>query len=87
VKRFPVDKLKIDRSFVADITSDVGDRAIVDAIIRMASSLGMRTVAEGVETPEQLAFLRERGCHAMQGWLLARPLDAEGFARFVRERL
>jgi diguanylate cyclase (GGDEF)-like protein len=87
LKRFPVAKLKIDRSFVADITSDVGDRAIVDAIIRMASSLGMRTVAEGVETPEQLAFLRERGCHAMQGWLLARPLDAEGFARFVRERL
>ncbi len=86
LKNFPVGKLKIDRSFVRDIGRGACDRAIVEAIIRMAASLGMRTVAEGVETQEQLAFLRERGCNAMQGYLLARPLPAAEFARFLRER-
>ena len=86
LKNFPVGKLKIDRSFVRDIGRGVCDRAIVEAIIRMAASLGMRTVAEGVETQEQLNFLRERGCNAMQGYLLARPLPAADFARFLRER-
>jgi diguanylate cyclase (GGDEF)-like protein/PAS domain S-box-containing protein len=86
LKRFPIAKLKIDRTFVRDLITDAGDRAIVDAIIRMAASLGMRTVAEGVETEEQLAFLRERGCNAMQGYLLARPLGADAFEAFVRER-
>ncbi len=86
LKNFPVGKLKIDRSFVRDIGRAASDDAIVEAIIRMAASLGMRTVAEGVETQEQLAFLRERGCNAMQGYLLARPLPAADFARFLRER-
>jgi EAL domain-containing protein (putative c-di-GMP-specific phosphodiesterase class I) len=86
LKRFPVAKLKIDRSFVNDIGCDAGDRAIVEAIIRMAASLGMRTVAEGVETQEQLDFLRERGCNAMQGYLLSKPLAAADFARFVRKK-
>jgi diguanylate cyclase (GGDEF)-like protein/PAS domain S-box-containing protein len=86
LKNFPVGKLKIDRSFVRDIESDAGDRAIVEAIIRMATSLGMLTVAEGVETQAQLAYLRERGCFGMQGWLLSKPLAADDFARFVRER-
>ncbi len=87
LKHFPVGKLKIDRSFVRDIGRGPCDRAIVEAIIRMAASLGMRTVAEGVETQEQLAFLRERGCNAMQGYLLARPLPAAEFARFLRDRV
>jgi diguanylate cyclase (GGDEF)-like protein/PAS domain S-box-containing protein len=87
LKNFPVGKLKIDRSFVRDIGRAASDDAIVEAIIRMAASLGMRTVAEGVETQEQLAFLRERGCSAMQGYLLARPLPAGDFARFLRERV
>jgi diguanylate cyclase (GGDEF)-like protein/PAS domain S-box-containing protein len=86
LKNFPVGKLKIDRSFVRDIENDAGDRAIVEAIIRMATSLGMLTVAEGVETEAQLAFLRERGCCGMQGWLLSKPLAANDFARFVRAR-
>ena len=87
LKRFPVSKLKIDRSFVRDLAVDDGDRAIVDAIIHMASSLGMRTVAEGVETEAQLGFLRSRGCHAMQGFLLSRPLAPAAFAEFVRHHL
>ena len=86
LKRFPIAKLKIDRSFVRDVMTDPGDRAIVHAIISMASSLGMRTVAEGVETQEQLDFLRERGCHAMQGYLLSRPLAAPQFEAFLRDR-
>jgi diguanylate cyclase (GGDEF)-like protein/PAS domain S-box-containing protein len=86
LKNFPVGKLKIDRSFVRDIGRAASDGAIVEAIIRMAASLGMRTVAEGVETQEQLNFLRERGCNAMQGYLLARPLPPADFARFLRER-
>ena len=86
LKNFPVGTLKIDRSFVRDIESDAGDRAIVEAIIRMATSLGMRTVAEGVETEAQLSYLRERGCFGMQGWLLSKPLAADDFARFVRAR-
>jgi diguanylate cyclase (GGDEF)-like protein/PAS domain S-box-containing protein len=87
LKRFPIGKLKIDRSFVRDLSVDAGDRAIVDAIIRMASSLGMRTVAEGVETEAQLAYLRQRGCDAMQGYLLARPLSADALSAFVRQHV
>jgi EAL domain-containing protein (putative c-di-GMP-specific phosphodiesterase class I) len=86
LKKFPVAKLKIDRSFVHDLMRDAGDRAIVHAIISMATSLGMRTVAEGVETEAQLDFLRERGCHAMQGFLLSRPLAGDAFVEFVRAR-
>jgi diguanylate cyclase (GGDEF)-like protein/PAS domain S-box-containing protein len=86
LKKFPVAKLKVDRSFVRDLMTDAGDRAIVHAIVSMASSLGMRTVAEGVETEAQLAFLRERGCDAMQGFLLSRPLAGDAFAAFVRAR-
>jgi EAL domain-containing protein (putative c-di-GMP-specific phosphodiesterase class I) len=86
LKNFPVGKLKIDRSFVRDIETDPGDRAIVEAIIRMATSLGMLTVAEGVETEAQLTYLRERGCYGMQGWLLSKPLSADDFARFVLAR-
>jgi diguanylate cyclase (GGDEF)-like protein/PAS domain S-box-containing protein len=86
LKNFPVGKLKIDRSFVRDIGSDVGNTAIVEAIIRMATVLGMRTVAEGVETQQQLDFLRQHGCDAMQGYLLSKPLPADAFARFLRAR-
>ncbi len=84
LKRFPVSTLKIDRSFVADLAVDADDRAIVDAIVKMASSLGMRTVAEGVETEAQRVFLQQRGCSAMQGYLLSRPLAPDALAEFVR---
>ncbi len=75
-KRFSVDVLKIDRSFVAGVDSDDGDRAIVRAIIDLASALDLTTVAEGVETPEQRCELLRLGCTRAQGFLFARPTEA-----------
>ncbi|MBS0194756.1 MAG: EAL domain-containing protein [Proteobacteria bacterium] len=74
LKRLPIDRLKIDRSFVSDLGVDADDAAICTSIIRMAHSLGLSTVAEGVETAAQLDWLRERGCDEMQGFLLGHPL-------------
>ena len=77
LKRFPIDKLKIDQSFVRDVTTDADDEAMVSAIIVMAHQLNIRVVAEGVETEAQLAFLRDRGCDEYQGHLFSRPLPAD----------
>lgn len=87
LKRFPIDVLKIDRSFIRDITDDPDDAAIVEAIIAMAQRLRLRVVAEGVETQSQLDFLASHGCHAVQGFLLGRPMPAETFAAWFEERL
>ncbi|MDO9011600.1 MAG: EAL domain-containing protein [Gallionella sp.] len=84
LKKFKVSKLKIDQSFVCDITDDPEDKAIVTAIINMASSLGIRTIAEGVETSGQLAFLRLQGCDEVQGYYFSKPLLAEQFEVFAR---
>lgn len=83
LKRYAVDEIKIDRSFVRDVCSDPGDAAIVLATIQMARSLGLQTVAEGVETAEQLAFLRAHGCDRYQGYLCSRPLVADALAQLV----
>ncbi len=87
LKRFQIYKLKIDQSFVRDLGHDPNDRAIVSAIIRMAQALGMRTTAEGVETAEQLAYLREQGCDEAQGYFLSRPMPAEQITALLRKGL
>jgi EAL domain-containing protein (putative c-di-GMP-specific phosphodiesterase class I) len=74
LKKFKVYKLKIDQSFVRDISTDAEDKAIVSAIINMAHSLGLTTIAEGVETVEQKEFLREQLCDEMQGYHISKPL-------------
>jgi diguanylate cyclase (GGDEF)-like protein len=80
LKRFNVDTLKIDRSFVKDTPGDAEDSAIAAAVIALGHGLGLNVVAEGVETQAQLDFLRSRGCDEYQGYLLSRPIDAQAFA-------
>lgn len=86
LKRFPVSTLKIDRSFVGDIKGGASEDVLVDAIITLAQKLALRTVAEGVETEAQIAFLKARGCDNYQGFLFSRPIEAAAFVEFVRER-
>jgi diguanylate cyclase (GGDEF)-like protein/PAS domain S-box-containing protein len=87
LKRFPLDGVKIDQSFVRDMTSDPSDAAIVKAIVAMAHSLGLNVVAEGVETLAQADFLRRTGCDEMQGYLVGRPVPAEEVTETLRARV
>ncbi|MGY4365709.1 EAL domain-containing protein (putative c-di-GMP-specific phosphodiesterase class I) [Bradyrhizobium sp. LB1.3] len=84
MKHFPIDTIKIDRSFVRDLPQDSEDQAIAQAIISMGKALGMTVVAEGVENVEQEAFLRAHGCDEMQGFLIAKPLPARQMAELLR---
>jgi len=84
LKRFPIDRLKIDRSFLKDITVDNDGQAIICAIIAMADNMKLRVMAEGVETEEQMQFLRNKKCHEAQGFLISRPMIAEDAERFLR---
>jgi diguanylate cyclase (GGDEF)-like protein/PAS domain S-box-containing protein len=85
LKRFPLDVLKIDRSFVRDVNDDEDDAAIVDAILAMSRRLQLDVVAEGVETPEQLAFLQEHDCHRVQGYFFSKPLVLDEFKDFISQ--
>jgi diguanylate cyclase (GGDEF)-like protein len=85
LRRFPIDTLKVDKAFVRDVTQDADDAAIVRAIITLAKSLKLEVVAEGVETIEQLAFLRLESCDRIQGYLFSRPLEPAAFEALVRE--
>jgi EAL domain-containing protein (putative c-di-GMP-specific phosphodiesterase class I) len=82
LKRFPIDELKIDRSFIVDIKFSREDKAIVEAIVAMARSLQLSVVAEGVENMEQLIALRNTGCNIAQGYYFSKPVSAAAFEQF-----
>ncbi len=86
LKRFPIDVLKIDKSFVDDVTTSSSDAAIARSVISLAHNLDMRVIAEGVETRAQVDFLTEHGCDEMQGYYFSRPLPAEAFTALLREK-
>jgi EAL domain-containing protein (putative c-di-GMP-specific phosphodiesterase class I) len=79
LKLLPLDQLKIDQSFVRDITSDPNDAVLVQTIIDMARNFRLNVIAEGVETEAQLAFLKQHGCMAYQGYLFSKPVPLEEF--------
>jgi len=85
LKRFPIDVLKIDQSFVHDMTANADSAAIVKAIISLAHNLRLQVIAEGVETESQLAYLRENRCGQMQGYYFSRPLAADAFEEILRQ--
>jgi diguanylate cyclase len=85
LRRFEIDELKIDRSFIADCHDDGNDAAITAAIVVMARRLGLRVVAEGVETPAQLNFIRSQGAHSFQGYLFSKPLAAPEFLALLQD--
>ncbi|MGH8591748.1 MAG: EAL domain-containing protein [Gammaproteobacteria bacterium] len=82
--RFPFDCIKIDRSFIAGVPHVSTSAAVVTAIISLARSLGIEVVAEGVETEDQVEFLKERGCRIAQGYLFARPMPAAEIGKWLR---
>ena len=86
LKRLRPNQLKIDRSFVNDADVDSDSRAIVRGVVGLAEALGLNVVAEGVETVEQQAFLRESGCHTLQGYYIARPLAVQALEAWMADR-
>jgi len=86
LKKLPLDQIKIDQSFIRDITNDENDAVVVETIIVMARHLGLNVIAEGVENQQQLDFLIDKGCHAFQGYYFSRPLDAADFTRYMQQQ-
>jgi EAL domain-containing protein (putative c-di-GMP-specific phosphodiesterase class I) len=84
MRRFPVDALKVDRSFVRDLITHAADAGVVSAVIQMGKSLKMRVVAEGVETKDQVLVLREMSCAEAQGYYFGRPMNAADFSDLLR---
>jgi EAL domain-containing protein (putative c-di-GMP-specific phosphodiesterase class I) len=87
LKRFPIDTLKVDRSFINDLPQNPEDKAICQAIIAMGKSLNLTVVAEGVETLEQQTFLHDNACDEMQGFFFSKPIPSDQFAELLRERI
>ncbi len=85
LKRFPVDQLKIDQSFIREIIENHEDAAITDAVIHLGHSIGLNVVAEGVETPQQVKLLQEKGCDLLQGYYFSTPLDDKEFINWVND--
>ena len=85
--RLPVNELKIDRTFIKGIPADVNNMAIVEAVLAMASHLGFNITAEGVETRQQLQFLKQQSCHFYQGYLASKPLPADVMAEYASQFL
>ena len=86
LKKFPLNILKIDQSFIRDITVNRQDASITTAIIALARSLDLEVIAEGVETLEHLLFLREKGCDLMQGYFFSRPIPADDFSKLLQDK-
>ena len=87
LKRFPIDTLKVDRSFIRDLPQNAEDKALTEAIIAMGKSLNLTVVAEGVETQEQQTFLRDRACDEMQGFFFSKPIPSGEFAELLRKHI
>jgi EAL domain-containing protein (putative c-di-GMP-specific phosphodiesterase class I) len=86
ITKLPIDTLKLDMQFVRTAFRDKKDMRLIEAVVSLARSLGLTTVAEGVETEEQLLSLKSLGCDIVQGYYFSRPLPAEEFESFVREK-
>jgi EAL domain-containing protein (putative c-di-GMP-specific phosphodiesterase class I) len=86
LKKFPIDALKIDRSFVMDITHDLDDATIVKAVIALAHSLNLKVTAEGVETEDQLNFLHRQKCDFLQGFLFSKPISADDLEKIIAQQ-
>lgn len=87
LRRLPINKLKIDQSFIGDLTSNASDAAIVQSVVALANTMSLTTVAEGVENEEQIQFLRRQGCTAVQGYFYSAPLSADDFAAWAQAHL
>ena len=87
IKHFPVDTLKVDRSFIRNIPQDAADKAITEAIIAMGNTLSLNVIAEGVETEDQMIFLDEHSCDEMQGYYFSKPIMPEQFADILRKHV
>ena len=83
LKKFPVHKLKIDRAFIKDVTTDKDDATIARSIIHLGQAMNLEIIAEGVETEEQLNFLREEGCEQVQGFLFAKPMTGTALIEWL----
>jgi diguanylate cyclase (GGDEF)-like protein/PAS domain S-box-containing protein len=87
IKRFPIDTIKVDRSFIRNVPDDYEDKAIIEAIISMGQTLSLTVVAEGVETQEQMNYLKEHSCNEMQGYYFSKPVSADEFASLLKVNL